>query len=668
MKVDKKIKEMPWPEPWSGNPQQHFYITLAWPVVNHERLLVLTFLQNKGEKGGNTRRDFRLICSKKQMAISVLYKGERQGRRHELYRACGVSPRWAYPEISPKAEETLAKWLGKSESGNHFLPELEQWVNRAICAELQRERDARGEIRDEAVNLCPEPLPDGLERYIRLQVLPNDRVLLYKKGNVRGKCYCCGRDVKARHQRFKQNELVRCPECGEIVTCYLKDSDRFKVDYVQNIASIQKGTDGETVFIRQWHLKRDPEAKWKDIPAFLEEICRYAIRGNHVAKWQCEAKETWYYSSYRYATSGWKRMQNHSEVYDGSYYFYCPDNWEEVFSDTSLQYCPLPEYMNDPEDTKNFRNVIRYLMDWAKYPMIEKFWKAGYTKLVHEHVSGLRKDERHLIRWNRDSFREALKFPTRLLKIYPPEEWKMWRIKKTENAWNAAVSGRILEKDIPEMVRSEAELAHISDAIGYASLHKILRYIAIGIAKEQTVRDRKPGVYHGPYRTPMTYRDYLRDCVALGLNLNDKSVLFPPNLEQAHQRTLSQVKYRADEAKRTKFAREVERLRWMEWEQDGLLIRLPVDGAELVAEGEYLHHCVGGYADRMADGKTTILLIRRSEAPDIPYYTLEWLNGHVQQCRTERNGDYRHDKSVEAFVNAWVKRIKKRKNVAGSAA
>jgi len=42
----------------------------------------------------------------------------------------------------------------------------------------------------------------------------------------------------------------------------------------------------------------------------------------------------------------------------------------------------------------------------------------------------------------------------------------MWRIKKTENAWNAAVSGRILEKDIPEMVRSEAELAHISDAIG----------------------------------------------------------------------------------------------------------------------------------------------------------------------------------------------------------
>lgn len=668
MKVDKKVKAMPWPEPWMGNPKQHFCIRLSWPVVDHERLLVLTFLQNRGEKGGNSRRDFRLICSKKQMAVSVLYKGERQGRRHELSRSCGVSPRWAYPEINPMEEAALAKWLGETESGNHFLPELEKWVNKAILTELQRERDARGEIRDEVVNLCPEELPEGIISYIRRHVLPNDHVLLYKKGNIRGKCYCCGHDVRARNQRFRQNEIVRCPECGGIVTCYLKGSDRFKVDYVQNIASIQKGADGETVFIRQWHLKRDPDAEWKDIPVFLEEICRYAIRGNHVAKWQCEAKETWYYSSYRYATSGWRRMHNHSEVYDGSYYFYCPENWQEVFLGTSLRYCPLPEYLDDPEDTKNHRNAIRFLMDWAKYPMIEKFWKAGYHGLVHEHVQGLGKDERYLIRWNRDAFRDALKFPMRLLKVYYPEEWSMKKIKKSGKAWDAGESGRIAEKDIPELIRSEAEMEHITDAIGHASVHKILRYIAVSIAKEQTVRDMKPGVYYGPYRTPMTYRDYLRDCIALGLDLNDKTILFPPNLDQAHQRTLSQVKYRADETKREKFKREVERMRWMEWEKDGLIIRLPIDGGELVAEGEYLHHCVGGYADRMADGKTTIFLIRRVAEPDIPFYTLEWKNGHVQQCRTVKNGDYRQDESVKAFVDSWVKRIKKGKSAAGSAA
>ena len=106
----------------------------------------------------------------------------------------------------------------------------------------------------------------------------------------------------------------------------------------------------------------------------------------------------------------------------------------------------------------------------------------------------------------------------------------------------------------------------------------------------------------------------------------------------------------------------------MEWEKDGLIIRLPVDGGELVAEGEYLHHCVGGYADRMAESKTTIFLIRRAEAPDTPFFTLEWLNGQVQQCRTERNGDYRQNESVKTFLDAWVKRIKKGKTAAASAA
>ena len=672
MKVDKAIKEMPWPEPFVGNPRQHFRITLSWPVINHERLLVVTFVQNTHEECHHTRRDFRLICSKKQPAAVVLFRGEARGKRKDLSEACGCSPKWAYPEISPKDEAQLAKWLREGETSNHFLPELYTWVNHAIAAEMQRERDARGEIRDEDVDLCPSDIPEGLERYIRVNVLPYDRVLIYRKGNVRGHCFCCGHEVSARYssQRFKQNAIVRCPDCGEVVTCYLNTSDRFKVDYVQNIATIQKGTDGETLFIRQWHLKRDHTGQWKDVTSFLQEICRYAIRGDKVAKWQCENKENWYMNTYRYAISDWKRMWNHSEVYDGRYYFYCPDNWKDIFTGTSLQYCDITEYVLDPQETKREKNVIRFLMDWAKYPMVEKFWKAGYTALVHEHVSGLRKDQRHAIRWSRPSFREALRFPVRLLKIYQPGEWSMARIKKTTDLWEAAEDGRIQEKDIPEVVRSEASLEHIRDAVEFASVHKILRYIAKGVEQELVKREKQPGWY-GHYSTPDTYRDYIRDCLALRLDLNDKGVLFPPDLEAAHQRTISQVKYQADEAKRELFAREVRRLKWMEWEKDGLMIRLPVDHKELIAEGSALHHCVAGYADRMANGKTTILLIRRTEEPDTPFYTLEWLDDHVQQCRTTGNKSYVDNKEVKAFVDEWVSKIAKKghkKKAAASAA
>ena len=143
----------------------------------------------------------------------------------------------------------------------------------------------------------------------------------------------------------------------------------------------------------------------------------------------------------------------------------------------------------------------------------------------------------------------------------------------------------------------------------------------------------------------------------LHMDLNDKQVLFPPNLMAAHNRTTAQVKYQANEIKREQFEKTRQKLKWMEWEKDGLLIRLPVDAAELVAEGQYLHHCVAGYADRMADEKTVILLIRRKEEPDTPFFTLEWLQGHVQQCRTTGNKSYEKEPDVLSFVNQWVDKI-----------
>lgn len=676
MRIDRKIKQMPWPEPFTSQTKQHYRITLSWPVIDHERLLVATFMQNTAK---SACRDFRLVCSKKLPAAAILYKDETRGKRKDLDSASCVNSRSAYPEISDRDEKALGKWLGVSKTQNHYLPELAAWVNGAIAAEILRERDARGKLRDEDVDLCPEELPPGLERFILGTVLPNDKVLIYSKGNTRGICYSCGHKVHARRERFTQGSIVRCPDCGDLVTCYLNASDRFKVDYVENIASIQKGTDGRTLFIRQWHLKRDATGLWMDIPGHLEEICRYAIRGNRVAKWQRENKDNYFMNTYRYSLGEWTRMHNTSVIYDGSYYFHCPGNWQEAFSGTSLQYCDLRSYIGEPNMTRRNRNPIRFLMDWAQYPMVEKCWKAGYTQLVHERIDGLRKECRYIINWSKNSFRESLHFPTRLLKIHAPDEWTMEDMKKVLDLWDHVRKGSLQEKDLPELARSMADMEHIWYALGHASVHRILQYIGRNVDEERQRRKiekedaerRGAGYWSGrPFDPPGTYRDYLKDCTALRLDLDDPQVLFPPDLNAAHARTIAQVKYNKDEAKRNLFAQECQRLKWMEWEKNGLLIRLPTDAAELIAEGAYLHHCVAGYADRMADGKTTILLIRRVEAPDIPFYTLEWLNGKVQQCRTMRNGSYHEDERIFNFVEEWIRKVanKRRKKAAPSAA
>ena len=676
MKIPRKIKELPWPEPYRSDTKQHFRITLSWPVVDHERLMVATFLKNVNQ---SSRPDFRLICSKKRPAAVILFKGETRGKRKDLQTTSCVNAWSAYPEISEQDEKALGKWLGAKSTRNHFLPELYEWVNEAIRAEVLRERDARGEIRNEDVHLCPEELPPDLSHFIRAVMLPADRVIIYRKGNVNGLCSCCGRQVRAKKERFIQYSMIRCPECGEVVSCYLNTSDRFKVDYVGNLASIQKGTDGKTIFIRQWHLKRDHSGMWTDVTAYLEEICRYAIRGDKVAKWQKENKYNYFMNTCRYDMTSWTRMENTSVIYDGSYYFHTPGNWQNIFSGTSLQYCDITSYTGLPRSYANDQNVIRFLMDWAQYPMVEKLWKAGYTHLVHERVSGLRREHRYVLNWKKNSFREALKFPARLLKVYEQQDWTMKKIAKASELWERVEAGRLKETDVPALVRSDAGWEHIWNALGHASVSKILRYIEKNVEEEteRRKREKEEARLHNhaywsrrPTAIPDTYRDYLNECVLLHLDLDDRQVLFPKNLQAAHERTMAQVKYQASEIKREQFAKACDKIRHMEWEADGLLIRLPKDPEELISEGAYLHHCVAGYADRMADGKTTILLIRRAEAPDVPFYTLEWLNGRVQQCRTLRNASYQDDEPVFRFVEEWIKKVvnKRKKKAAQTAA
>lgn len=639
MKVSKEVRALPWPEPYEGG-KQNFNVTLAWPVVDGERMLVACFVRNRARRGykKDYGPDFRLVCSKKQNRVAVLYRDKRGVSRHDLRRALNgfrTGPSYCFPEISEKDERALLRWLGVRESRNHGMPELAGWTLDAVEAEHQAVRDARGELRDEDVRLCPEELPPGLEEFIRRTVLPEDRVLLYKRGNVRGVCFQCRQTVRAAGQRFRHLELAHCPACGAEVYTYLEGSDCFKAEFVENVVTLQKGTDGNTVFLRQWLLRRDPAAQWADIPGLLKETARYAIRGDRAAKWQREAKVSSICHAWRYDLDDWTRVKNVSQVYDGSYYFYLPSDWREQTANTSLRYVDLEGYAHSPGKDFRHLNPIRFLLDWARYPAVEKLWKAGYTAAVHQHIHAPDKKCRNAVNWRKNSIREAIHFPVRLLKAWPPEQWTMERFQRGREVWALVEEGRLRESEAVGLLTADADLESIKDAVGHASLHRILRYLNEG-------------------RDVQTWRDYLADCVALGLSLDDRAVLFPRNLDAAHQGTISQIEYKKDPARWAAFAKRLVGLKKLSWAADGLLIRPPADAGELIAEGSALNHCVGRYVDRVAKGETVILLIRRASEPDRPYYTLEWNDGRVVQCRTKNNSSYERDAEVRGFVEHWA--------------
>ena len=654
MRINKKIRALPWPEPYQGG-RQDFSVTLSWPVVDGERLLVMTFVRNRAKEihWKDYGPDFRLVCSKKRNRAAVLCRDKRAASWHGLNQALGgfhTAAGYCYPEICEKDEKALLRWLGVRGSGNHGMPELAAWTAEAAHAEELAERAARGELREEDAALCPEGLPPGLEGFIRRTVLPEDKVLLYKKGNVRGVCFQCRQKVRAAGQRFRQFERVRCPACGAQVTAVLEGSYHFKVEAVENVATLQRGTDGETVFLRQWRLFRDPTAQWRDIPGLLKEVARYAVRGSCAAKWQREAKDNWYGNVSRYDLEDWTRAKDVSRVYDGSYYFYLPPDWREQVAGTSLQYVDLEGYLASPERGREKLNPIRFLLDWARYPAVEKLWKAGYTGAVHQHLTKPRREYRNAVNWRKDSIREAIHFPSRLLKAWPPEEWTMERFQRGREVWAIAAAGRLRESEAVALLRADADLEHLKNALGHASLHRILRYL-------------------GECRAAQTWRDYLADCMELGLDLDDRAVLFPKNLEAAHQGTISQMEYKKNQAQWEAFAKRAGKLDRLAWAADGLLIRPPADAGELILEGKALNHCVGRYVGDMAKGRTTILLVRREAEPDRPFYTLEWKENRVIQCRTKNNKSYADDPAVLAFVERWVERAaRKGKRKAGKAA
>ena len=82
---------------------------------------------------------------------------------------------------------------------------------------------------------------------------------------------------------------------------------------------------------------------------------------------------------------------------------------------------------------------------------------------------------------------------------------------------------------------------------------------------------------------------------------------------------------------------------------------VPQSGDEIRKEGEALHHCVGSYVYDVASGKTNIFFIRKAAEPDKSYFTMEWKNNKIEQCRGFANCGMPPD--VKAFVQVFEKKM-----------
>lgn len=84
----------------------------------------------------------------------------------------------------------------------------------------------------------------------------------------------------------------------------------------------------------------------------------------------------------------------------------------------------------------------------------------------------------------------------------------------------------------------------------------------------------------------------------------------------------------------------------------------PKESNDLITEGQNMHHCVGSYIERLANGYSKIFFIRREDSKESSLVTLELDNkNNYVQAKAKFNAEV--PKDIEFFINDFLKYLEK---------
>jgi len=325
-----------------------------------------------------------------------------------------------------------------------------------------------------------------------------------------------------------------------------------------------------------------------------------------------------------------------------------PSTWTAIKNTPMFKYVPSPEDENARDKWFHDKTypVIRYYEAAAHYPDFEMVVKTGMYRLMNAMIwksgTGYRADAKtyysrlgiykHRVKDLIEAYGD-----TKLLKAYQYE-------KRAHKNWNdqeiAIVQNRMF-------MSTKEEKEALAIAYKQALPSKVERYI------DRMIQSQGCGAFR-------EYADYLLMRRDMGYDLTNDIILFPRELHRRHNEMVLETEQkeldkRLQEAL-TKFPKIAERYKKLADKYSaaaaGYIIRPAKDAAEIVKEGRFLHHCVGGdtYLGSHNQGKTVILFLRDAKTPNIPFITVEIRGETIKQWY----GAY-DKKPNEEFFDGWLK-------------
>lgn len=323
----------------------------------------------------------------------------------------------------------------------------------------------------------------------------------------------------------------------------------------------------------------------------------------------------------------------------------------EELGKSTFRYCGA-------EDLQKHCDLIQLLTACCFYgDKIEWLHKLGLHSAVSDLVDRKKKNAR-LLNWSAEKPRDFLPVPVKTVQALrrdmgnseqTVEALGLWRRLRGTGAQDSAEACGALVKIAPDY-----RLDHLT---------ALMR--RHGLAPGRLVRYLEKGAGAVALSTRLgLWTDYMDAAAGVGLNLENPIFLLPRDLDRKHDETTAAWAAMQDLAKDKEYRKRLRKLTRRYTYTDGTyLVRPPVSGAEIKREGQMLHHCVGGYADRHLSGATTILFLRRRDRPGKPLVTIQMYGNAIAQIHgwdDERTACPDNPKRIScrelygAFLEEWT--------------
>lgn len=497
---------------------------------------------------------------------------------------------------------------------------------------------------DTAFATLPE-IPETFKNHC-MDAIPKIPIFYRRKGKY-AECMCgkCGIGYTTEEVPQRGNQTV-CKVCGHRGQWKWKRCTRRQWDQ-NDITLVQCTTDKNLVmriFRISYSYQQDYEA---DIQ--LIEKRRFFLHMGDVYKFY----NTLFYD-YKKGSwdKRWGRESDHEFVDIDNFY----PGYRQAINESVLKYCDPHEITAMTQWHQG--DYGKALIVYARNPAVEMFAKSGLKGIV-AHLMEKEGRSKLINRRAKTIYGQLRIKDKQALKYLLADKGKISTLEVLQLEKKKKVRFTDEQRTFLKMRYGEYR--------GMESTEFLLQYMTIQQLMNRVEKYLKEEKYYSIGSVIIEYRDYLEMRMELGYDMANELYLHPRSLKEKHDLMVKERNAKKDELHSTKMMQKYPDIakrykslcKKYAYSDQNFVIRPAKDAAEIVAEGRELQHCVGreNYLSGHNKGKSFILLLRKKESPNEPYYTIEICDDEIIQWYGLR--DKKPDKEIiEPWLDDYVTHLK----------